>query len=523
MKQLTLFFSVLLSAFVSGQSIPKWANPSKAFRIPYYASILSQDSFAVVKELREVEVHADLNRDPVLLFPGFSGDRKKIYFFNEGIFRLGNRLLLFTSIDDSNKEKCTLFVHQLDDTAGQHVPGTELFSFSYRVESRDPLVFLADVLLWDDPGWRKSGNGFDFKLSSNGEYICVIYYSEMEYGYLLLNKDLQMMHKGSLMEYATGRTAVEDLKVSDSGELFLLVSDKSKPADCYLYRLNAGDPVKIPLGLAGKGLTNLSLAEDLQKRVVVSGIKLSKYEKYPSNDAAGVFCMLIDPDKGTVIAENTSFFTRDFILEGYTEKDVVRLEKFWAKKKTEPGIRNLRMLKFEVLSGGGYLALAEQVTVYDENAGTDNWDPNNQVRSFLYEDLVLIRLDPDGNMLWSRKVQKHQECKSYQPESFASAAFLQAGGNYYLLFNDHLVNYHAETKEFSPKKRVVGIIPQGLSVIACVKFDLETGEQERFVLDETAEHFMLIPKFCLPDPLHHKMLLYTWNTKLGRWGSVNFE
>lgn len=437
----------------------------------------------------------------------------------EGTFEIGGKIYTFTSQDNDDRTKKTLYVHEFKKSVEPiDIEGKEVTSFEF-----------------DSKNKRRSG--YTLIASEDMKKLCVSYYSNPrkkkdaekgKYGYFILNEELAIESQGSfddILEEA-GET-ISEYKLSNQGALFLVtsVSKKDEPTTMKFYKVTGDEINSLELNLGEKYTNQISIAIDENENFVVSGFYGIRQVKGQTKGTGvrGIFFTVMDPETQEILSSGYNEFDDAFIMEGLSARQKAKTEKRKDKKGIEPSLYNFKMRHFAPTTDGGSFGVAEEYYVVVTTYRDPKTGATTTTYTYYYNDLIIFKLDGAGEIVWKKKIQKSQ-VSTNDGGYLSSFVMKQVGDKVYMLFNDNMRNYDPISKKFNEKE-----IPYSMSfskkynAIAMIEIDLNEGTVEREALSGKKElGATLIPKLCFPDKDNASILLYTRLGKKEMVGRINF-
>jgi hypothetical protein len=286
----------------------------------------------------------------------------------------------------------------------------------------------------------------------------------------------------------------------------------------YYHEQNLVKEFEISLGEKWISALTFDLAPDGQ--LVLAGF----YSNAANYSISGTFYLRIDPDTRSVVQSNLKSFEKNFLLEFLPERKV--------KKGME--LSDFYFDHLIVREDGSALLIAEQYymqVVYTYNdpymngmygwgnpyawGGNSPYYRSNYNYQYHYNDLIVVSVDADGNIDWTRKIPKRQ--MSANDGGFYSSYALASNEKHaYILFNDNPRNTpdyrkrsddpYAMTKPSKSQAMLVTIDRDGKFVYSSLFAQKDLG-------------LILRPKLCYqysPD----RLILYSQKNSRYKFGSV---
>ncbi len=438
----------------------------------------------------------------------------------EGTYEIDGTIYTFTSEDNADKTTKSLYAHEFKESMEKReVEGKKIASFDY-----------------DRKNKRRSG--FKLLASENKQKICVTYYSSTRkrndskngvYGYFVLDANLAIESQGSFEDILEEKgETITDYKLSNQGTLFLITSlvVKDEPTTIKFYKVTGDEFSALEFNLGAKYTSQLSIAVDQKENFVVSGFYGERGIKGQTKGTGvkGVFYAVMDPRSEEIVSSGYHEFDDKFIMEGLSKRQIEKTEKKKEKKGIEPSLYNFKMRKFESTTDGGYLGVAEESYIVERTYTNPKTGATTTTYVYYYMDLIVFKLDKNGEMLWKKKIQKAQ-ITSNDGGYRSSFVMRQVGEKAYMIFNDHLKNYDPVSfKYLNSDVQYPMTFSKKNNAIAVVSVNIEDGKIERNALKGTKElGSILIPRLCIPDKENSSILMYTRLGSKEMVGRMNFK
>jgi hypothetical protein len=151
----------------------------------------------------------------------------------------------------------------------------------------------------------------------------------------------------------------------------------------------------------------------------------------------GSYSVKINIQEQKIISTNKKPFDKDFIQNGMTEREKKRSD-----KKEEKG-EDLEMPEFDLdrmvlLPDGGWMLMAEQFYITTRtytSVGSNGSTSTRTVTVYNYDDVIVVRMNPNGEIVWNAKVNKRQATSG--ATSLLSYAWTYCNGTTYLVYNSY--------------------------------------------------------------------------------------
>ena len=438
----------------------------------------------------------------------------------EGTFEIDDKIYIFTSEDNEDRTKKSLYYHEFKESSEKReVEGTKIASFNY-----------------DKKNKRRSG--YTVIASEDKQKLCVTYYSSDRkkndsqngiYGYFIFDNSLTVETEGSFEDVLEQKgETVTNYKLSNQGTLFLVTElvVKDEPTTIKFYKVSGDEINALELNLGDKYTNQLTIAVDKKENFVVSGFYGEKSAKNQlrAPGVRAIFFTVMNPKSQEILSSGFHEFDDNFIMEGLSRRQKEKTEKKKEKKGIEPSLYHFRMRNFEATADGGYLGIAEEYFVIRTTNTNPNTGATTTTYTYYYNDLIVFKLDKEGEMSWKKKIQKNQ-VTSNDNGYRSSFVMKQLKDKVYIVFNDNLKNYDPATKKFL---NIELTYPMTFSkkgnAIAVVSVNLEDGKIERNALDGKKElGSVLVPRLSFSEKDNTSILLYTVLGSKEMVGRMNFN
>jgi len=409
-------------------------------------------------------------------------------FLLEGFKEFNGRFFMFYSIYDRPNVTEQLFVREIDfDNAKFKDLGKLLISVKGKVSG----AFTATGIF--GLGFKVTDK-FDFYTTFDNSKLIIQYRNVPEEKRDALNKDVIGIHvyDGEMeelwndqvtMPYTEKKMNNISYAVDTKGNGFILAEvykdestrrvDKEGNAnyDLELIRID-GDNREITtskIDLKDKFIIDLGFFEGKEDEIILAGY----YGKDYRAGTDGVFMFKLD-ENGEV-TEEASYEVPVEVMSMYmTERQQGRMEK--KDEKRDLSMPNMFLREIVFSADGGVTIVGEKyyvVTHYDSKTGRTTY-------TYHYDEILMTRIDGDGELAWMKKLPKRQFGGSYLG---GMSYFSMLGKNsQFILFMDNVKNMDIEVNEL-PAKHGDG---QG-GYLTGFKVDNETGELTKLSIFNTAD------------------------------------
>lgn len=375
----------------------------------------------------------------------------------EGIYEIGGKHIVFYSQYEKSRKSEQLFARELNlKTAKWKGAQKKLISTRGKVTGT-PIRTAASSILFGSLVPMGYTDKFDFYFSADDSKMMVQYRmipdvkndakSYDEIGIHVFNTDLRELYGDvEKMPYTEKKMNIIDYAVDNDGEAYILTTvfndnttrttkKGSKDDPNYHIELFTISPKakKIKISeprLQDKFISGVWLYETVDNKMVIAGF----YNNTASNgDAEGVFSAKIHKDGSTY--DEQTFAIPIEILNQYESK---RTRKRNNKKEDDDKaeFQNLVLRKLQFMEDGSIVLIGEQYYMV-QHTSTSNGRTSTYY-TYHYNDMLITKIDPDGQLAWMRKLPKNQVGTSGR----GSMSFTHHydSGNHYLLFLDNEEN-----------------------------------------------------------------------------------
>jgi hypothetical protein len=231
--------------------------------------------------------------------------------------------------------------------------------------------------------------------------------------------------------------------------------------------------------------------------------------------------MTLDRSSKSIKQQSFGEFSHDFITAYMTEREEKKAERKAARKDEELGIEwDYNLHEIIRRDDGGAVLIAEQYYMYAVTTCTTNPNGGQTCRTtyhYIYNDIIAVNIDPQGNIEWSAKVPKRQHTTN-DDGYYSSYALEVKGDKIYLIFNDTGENLYLKPgdkiKQFEFKGK------DALVTIATIDGDGNTKREALFSPER--RETILRPKDC-EQMEDDRMFIYSTRKKEYRFGVISFK
>jgi hypothetical protein len=238
----------------------------------------------------------------------------------------------------------------------------------------------------------------------------------------------------------------------------------------------------------------------------------------------GLVYFKVDFEKEKITSEGSFKFTKEFIMQDFTDKEKAKSDKREAKGKDSPTLSSYVFNHLEQTKDGGIVAVMEQYYMYVTTT-TDSKGNTTTTYHYVYNDLIVYKVNANGEFEWVKKMDKLQHTTN-DGGAVSSVHAYVTEDKIKMWFNDSKKNY-SETGEFiepAGNKRIIPMTKSIFSnVVAQVEFDLSDGDETRQVYGTRKElGAIAVPKYFENDYERGEMFVYFVTKKQEKFGRMKF-
>lgn len=337
--------------------------------------------------------------------------------------------------------------------------------------------------------------------------------------------------QGFQLPYADAEFTVESQRLDNDGSVVVLgVKYAGKLERKELKRANkatyeyhllvytgtSAAPQDHPITVQDKFLQDMTLSMGDAGDIICAGLFGNK----GSFSVRGAYFLRLDRASKQVVHASFKDFSDDFITLYMTEKQAAK-----AAKKADRKDEELELPEFELYDiirrdDGGAVLLAEQYifristyTTSTPNGGTTT----TTVYHYYYNDVLVVNIDPQGNIEWATKVPKRQHSTN-DGGRYSSFAVDVKGDKIYLVFNDSGENLFLRPGSKVEQFSLTG--KDALVVLATIDADGNTSREALFAPER--RDVILRPKDCV-ELSDKTMFIYASRKNDYRFGQIVFD
>ncbi|MCC6838866.1 MAG: hypothetical protein IT230_01770 [Flavobacteriales bacterium] len=333
------------------------------------------------------------------------------------------------------------------------------------------------------------------------------------------------------LPYTDKQFTVESQRLDNDGSVVVLgvkYADKLESKELkrankatYEYHLlvyggTSAAPQDYPITVQDKFLQDMTLSMADKGDIICAGLFGNK----DSFNARGAYFLRLDRASKQVVHSSFKDFSDDFITMYMTGKQAEKVKKKADRKEEELELPEFELHDIIHREDGGAVLLAEQYifristyTTSSPNGGTTT----TTVYNYYYNDVLVVNIDPQGNIEWATKVPKRQHSAN-DGGRYSSIAVDVKGDNIYLVFNDSGENLFVKPGDKLEQFSLTG--KDALVVLATIDGDGNVSREALFAPDR--RDVILRPKDCV-ELSDKTMFIYASRKNDYRFGQIVFD
>ncbi len=432
---------------------------------------------------------------------------------------IGGRLYVF--LTDKKEGKNSIFMQEYANDMTPKGTAKKLASFDLEknrsrgffdvINSRSKDFF---GVIWEIPGKKEEKDLYGFKIFddemnevSDGEYK------------LPFEGKLSTIHQHYLSNTGDYFISVMEYEEGDKKLFKSYVNYKAT----HILQITPEGIEEFAINLEGKRVEAMTMNSDNDRIMTLTGI----YGDQGKAGVSGLFFMRADFAKQEVIDEGFSKFGKDFITQGWSDRQKEKADKKSAKGKGDPQLYNYVMRQTEVLRDGSIVGSLEQYYVVVTTYTDPKTGATRTTYTYYYNDIVAFKVNKDGDFDWLKKINKYQ-VSTNDGGPFSSYARFVDNGKLCFIFNDNVKNYDETAGKFIKPASGKSVSPANFgkkkNVVAIVEIDLESGDESRKTFFDRKEiTAVAVPKEFVIDYSTNEMLLYAVYGKKEKFGLMSLD
>lgn len=403
-----------------------------------------------------------------------------------------------------------------------------------------PIGLPKEIISYKMPkGWKRKGV-FNVYQSENKDFMCVNYEipgskeEKDKFGYAVFDSEFETISEGSYeLPYESNRVSISNTYLSNTGDFFLAAKvykqDETKKifkSATYLDKIILMQVT--PDGLEefelefnnGKTISDLSFSSDNNRIMSFTGL----YGEKKSVGIKGVFYFQLDFNKKKMLNEGWNPFGKDFITEGWSDRQKEKAAKKEKKGKGEPALYEYDVRDIHTLSDGSMIGMLEQYYVVVTTTTDPKTGATTTTYTYYYNDLIVYKIKASGEFEWMKKIKKTQISRN-DGGFFSSIASFVTNDKLNILFNDNLKNYDESGKFVDDNNRFYPTsYRKKTNTVSLVEIELASGDLTRKTFfDRKETKAYAVPKKFSVDYNKKEMLMVLLYGKKEKYGVLSFE
>jgi len=384
--------------------------------------------------------------------------------------------------------------------------------------------------------WQLSAPVFDYKISRDSSKLMIIYSLPTKrnendrFGFTILNESLEILFRKEIGLPVKDRLFdLDSYEVSNQGDVFInglqYETDIKEPKRFgkpnYLYRIfmcpaNEDTIYAYKVTHEDKFITDLKTSFNAKGDIIGAGF----YSDEGVKSIAGSYFFTLNQKTDKIENFNFKKFDLEFILEETNKRDEKKLRKRADKGKTVE-LYEYDLDKIILRDDGGALLLAEQYyySAYDNSLNRNSSEQvfDDRGYNFHYNNIILVNINPDGNIEWNSKIPKRQS--SFDDQGiYSSYSAAVVKDKIYFIYNDNPRNlFHENDKQDKYYSMVLN--RDMITTLALVDRSGKVKKAKLFSADDA--NVYLRPKVC-QQISSNEILLYGVKNRANRFGKIVF-
>ena len=386
---------------------------------------------------------------------------------------------------------------------------------------------------------KNSARGsFDVISSRNKEFFGVVWEipgkreEKDRYGFKILDDELNEVSDGDYrLPFRGDLSTIGQYYLSNTGDYFLSVTEYS-PQDekkifkgymnykaMHILHITPEGINNFDLDLGGRRVEAMTLSSDNDRIFTITGI----FGESGKAGVNGLFYQKLDFNKQAVLDEGFEYFTNDFIVQDWTDREKERAERRQSRGWAGPQLYSYVMRQTEVLTDGSIVGSLEQYYVQEVAYNDPRTSMIRTYYNYYFNDIIVFKVDAEGGFNWIKKINKYQVSTNDGGPYSSYARFIDQG-KLCFVFNDHLKNYDETGNFIAGTKIYPANFSKKNNAVAIVQIDLETGDVRRKTFFDRKEiQALAIPKLFQIDYRSKELLLYAIYGRKEKFGVLSFK
>jgi len=436
-----------------------------------------------------------------------------------------------------------IIVFLSDKQEGQHMLFMQTYDEVCQPEGEPVLV--AEYLI--PRGWRKSGY-FNVLQSENQQFLCVEYAipatreSNERFGFKIMNAEFTTVSEGEYESpYEAKQSDISSRYLSNTGDYFIAakvynlnergrVKDLTSLEKVVLMHVTPEGIEEMNLVLNDRHITDISFSSDNSRLFTCTGLYglggTNRLRSEADNGITkGIFYFQLDFEKKQILNEGYIEFEKDFITEGWSDRDKKRADRQEARGKGTPAFYSYDFRKMATLKDGSLVGTMEQYYVVMMSRTDPRTGVTTTTYRYFYNDVIVYKVSPEGTFSWVKKIQKHQVSDNDYGYMSSIAQYI-ADDKMVVLFNDNIRNYddNGQFLDLTQGRDIASAsFRKKTNCVAKVELDLQTGASTREnFFNRSQEGGIAIPKLFRTNYRNREMIMVLLVGKKEKYGLLKF-
>lgn len=373
----------------------------------------------------------------------------------ERLFMQNDQLYLFTSFKNKKQKLRYAFYQTIDKET--LIPNNDITKIAEVGGESNKELKSTGFSISRSPGNERTMVYYDlpFTKDDSERFGVHVFDDKMK---LLWTKEIEL-------PFADQNFAFSSFKVADNGDVYIMgrlwkdKKEREKKEVNYKY---------IIMELSEEGTTFNQYEVDLdEKYVSTMRMRLNDqnellcggfYTVYDSYGSLGSFFVKINRETGKMTHKSFEPFDERFIVEDLDKRAKKKANKRMDKDKNV-GISQLELDDLILREDGGAVIIGEQRWI-ESRTTTDSQGNTRTYYIYHNNDIILVNIDPAGNIEWNSKIPKVQTMRN--SDYFSSYLLAVSGSDMFFIFNDNpknlLYNGDGKIEPMNLKKNYVSLI-----------------------------------------------------------------
>ncbi|MCH2232075.1 MAG: hypothetical protein MK105_17190 [Crocinitomicaceae bacterium] len=384
-------------------------------------------------------------------------------FVIDGIIKVANSYILISTKDFADVRKEVLYGQTFDWESGELSEPQKIFTQKYEK--------------------KRGGINYDLKTSSDDQLMLLTIHPPTKKGekeavtFEVYDSELERLYSEEdvVFEEEDKNYSINETLLGDNGNIYLLgtkytprnrkLGIAAGPIENEIITISDGSQENTEIKFDKKIVDDISMTISEDGTLYVGGY----YRVMDGIGIDGAFLFEINKETGEVDNELWDAFTREFITEGWSDRQVEKAKKKETKKGKDLGLSNLEF-RSVIKHDDGSISMVGEVFWITYHTSTDA-NGNTSTRTvYHYGDLVASKISKEGEFVNHGRVKKHH---TY----FGAYEYFNLNNEVAVLFmrkRTALYDFDKETVTKAQKKEMAGLA----LVLAQIQEDgsvLETG------------------------------------------------